>query len=164
TWKAIADIEFHVHARETRPQILQVTAASEIVVVLGFDVRVGDAAGRLNLCIPAAAIDSRHGRFVQGWHRTTKPPGPEDEANLLANLGRVPLPLTVSLETRLNMRELMMLNPGDVLAIGHPTTSPVDVHIGRTPRFAGRLLQGAGGAAVQIEDFHATLSQPGEDA
>ncbi|MGE0445003.1 MAG: flagellar motor switch protein FliM [Vicinamibacterales bacterium] len=152
TWKAIADVQFKVHGRETRPQMLQVTGSSEIVIVLAFDVRVGEALGRVNVCIPAAAIDSRHGRFVQGWHHTTKPPAPEEERNLVTNLGRVPLPLTVRLETRLNARDVMLLRPGDVIALGHPATAAVDVHIGRIPRFAGRLMRGAGGAAVVIDD------------
>jgi flagellar motor switch protein FliM len=162
TWKAIADVQFRIHGRETRPQMLQVTGSSEIVVVLGFDVRVGEATGRASVCIPAAAIDARQGRFVQGWHRSTRPPSPEEEASLLANLGRVPLPLTVRLETRLGARDVTMLRPGDVVALGHPATSPVEVHIGGIPRFAGRLMCGVGGAAVLIEDVNAPVPQLGD--
>lgn len=151
TWKPIAEVQFRVHGRETRPQMLQVTGSSEVVVVLGFEIRVAEATGRLNVCIPAAAIDSRRGRFVQNWVRTTRPPAPEEEASLLANLGRVPLPMTVRVETRLSARDVMMLRRGDVLALGHPVTAPVDVHIGGIQRFAGRLTQTPGGVSVHIE-------------
>lgn len=161
TWKAIADVQFRIHGRETRPQMLQVTGSSEVVVVLAFEMRIGEATGRVHVCIPAAAIDSRHGRFVQGWHRTTRPPAPEEEANLLANLGRIPLPLTVRLETRINARDVMMLRPGDVLALGHPATSPVAIHIGGVPRFVGRLTQGPGGAAAHIEAVTAGAASSG---
>jgi flagellar motor switch protein FliM len=63
----------------------------------------------------------------------------------------VPLPVTALLETRLLARDLVDLEPGDILTVGRLATQPVDVHVGRVPRFAGRLTATGGVAAVRIE-------------
>src|SRR5262249_38568504 len=70
TWRAVVDIQFKVQGRETRPQMLQVAGPNEIVILLVFDVKVGEIRGMLNICIPATVIEATGSSFVQGWHRT----------------------------------------------------------------------------------------------
>jgi flagellar motor switch protein FliM len=151
TWRAVANMEFKIQARETRPQMLQVTGPTEIVILLVFDIRIGDTRGMVNFCIPAAAIEAVGEAFEQGWQRTRKQPTPDEEAWLQANLGRVPLPVTALLETTLPARDLIALKPGDVLSLGHAVTQPVDVHIGQVRRYGGRLTQHGTTAGVLIE-------------
>jgi flagellar motor switch protein FliM len=59
--------------------------------------------------------------------------------------------VTTLLETRLKAREVVALRPGDVIALGHPATAPVDIHVGRVRKFGGRLTTTPSGAAVVIE-------------
>jgi flagellar motor switch protein FliM len=151
TWRSIVDVEFRIQARETRPQMLQVTSANEIVILLGFDVRIGESRGMLSICIPAASIESMEDRVAQGWHRQPRTPTDIETRRLRTNLGRVPLPVTALLETRLLARDLVDLEPGDILTIGRSASQPVDVHVGTVPRFAGRLTATDGVAAVRIE-------------
>lgn len=140
TWQSIVDVQFTISARETRPQMLQVAAPNEVVVLLGFDVRICDARGMLNICIPASAIESVGAGFTQTWHRTRREPTETDRRHLLANLGRVALPVTASLDTTLPARELLEIRPGDVLSLGTPVERPVDVRVRGTLKFQGRLM------------------------
>jgi flagellar motor switch protein FliM len=96
-------------------------------------------------------IETMEEKFAQGWHRTYRQPTPLEEARLTANLGRIPLPVTTLLETRLPARELLAIKPGDVISLGHPASQPVDVEVGRVKRFYGRLTASATGAAVRVE-------------
>ena len=152
TWHTIGDVQFSIRGRETRPQMLQITGPNEIVILLGFDIRIGETRGMVSLCIPAAAIESMEEKVAQGWHRTRREPSATEATNLHANLGRVPLPVTTKLETRLIARDLLALRPGDVVALGHAISNPVDVHVGGVRRFAGRLTATESGAAVLIEE------------
>ncbi len=161
TWRAIVDVQFRVHARETRPQMLQVTSANEIVILLGFDVRIGESRGMLSICIPAASIESMEDKVAQGWHRQPRTPTDVEQTHLRANLGRVPLQVTAQLETRLAARELVDLAPGDVISLGRSVTQPVDIHVGRVRRFGGRLTIGEAGAAVRVEAPGRALPQAG---
>ena len=99
--------------------MLQVTGPNEVVILLGSTSSVGDARGMLSLCIPAAAIEAMEEKVAQGWQRTRRQPTADEAARLQANLGRVPLPVTALLETRSTARELLALQAGDVVALGH---------------------------------------------
>jgi flagellar motor switch protein FliM len=153
TWKAIVDVDFRVHARETRPQMLQVTSANEIMILLGFDVRIGEARGMLSICIPASAIESMEDKVTQGWHRQPRTPTDQEQMHLRVNLGRLPLPITALIETQLLARDLVDLEPGDVIALGRSASEPIDVHVGRIRRFAGRLTRNQSAATVRIESL-----------
>ena len=151
TWKAIGEVQFRIQGRETRPQMLQVTGPNEVVIVLAFDLKIGDRRGTLRLCIPAAAIESMEEKVAQGWHRTRPEPTPLQVAFLQANLGRVPLTVTALLETRFEARELLELREGDVVALGRSAADPIDVRVGDVHRFTGRLIGGDRGVALRIE-------------
>ena len=51
-WAAIVPLRFMTKARETRPQMLQVAAPNEAMILLVFEIRIGGSRGMLNLCIP----------------------------------------------------------------------------------------------------------------
>jgi flagellar motor switch protein FliM len=150
-WRVVTEVNFRIHGRETRPQMLQVMGPNEIVVLLGFDIKVADSRGMLNLCIPATAIEATGEKFVQGSQRTRRQPTKDEEAWLCANLGRVTVPVTAMLETTLAAEELLKLRPGDVVALGHSITQPIDVLVGKINRFAGRLAQNGQSIAVRVE-------------
>jgi flagellar motor switch protein FliM len=151
TWRAVTNVQFKIHARETRPQMLQVTAPNEIVILLVFDVRIGDSRGMMNLCIPASAIEAVGETFAQAWHRTRRQPTPEDSARLAANLGRVPLAVTAQLRTAMSARELIELRPGDVLSLGRSSDQPVSVQVGELAAFLGQLTERNGSLAVSVQ-------------
>jgi flagellar motor switch protein FliM len=69
SWQPILGVQFRVHGRETRPQMLQVAAPNEAVILLVFDIKIGDSRGMLNLCVPASV----GGSFAQVWHGTKLP-------------------------------------------------------------------------------------------
>jgi flagellar motor switch protein FliM len=153
TWRGITDVRFRIQGRETRPQMLQVTGPNEVVILLAFDLSIGASRGMLSISIPAAAIETMEEKVTQGWNRTRRQPTPQEEAHLYANLGRVELPVDVVLETEIGTRELLSLQPGDVVTLGHSASAPVDIHVGGVRRFSGRLTSDGGTKAVAIESM-----------
>jgi flagellar motor switch protein FliM len=152
TWRAITDVRFRIQGRETRPQMLQVTGLNEGIILLAFDISVGDARGMLSISIPAAAIETMEEKVAEGWNRTRRQPSPSEAARLLANLGRVPLPVKALLETRMTAREVLALQKGDIVAMPQSASAPVAIHIGGVQRFTGRLAcEQHGKTAVTIE-------------
>lgn len=164
SWQAMVDVQFTIAGRETRPQMLSVAAPNEVVVLVVFDVRIGDARGMLNLCIPAALIELSGASFMQGWHRTRKDPSDEDRRRLRLGLRRVPLPVTARLDTRLPARDLMDLQPGDVISLGRPVRDPVDVWVAQAGKFTGRLMRNERQAALSIVDVPAECGAGGQQA
>ena len=151
SWRAILDVKFRIQGRETRPQILQITGQNEIVIVMTFEIHLGEVRGFLRVCIPASTIETMEEKVAPGWHRRRRDPTASEQSKLHANLGRVPLQVNAMLETRFETRELLALRPGDVIALGHSASSPVDILIGKVRRFTGRLTTRDSGAAILIE-------------
>jgi flagellar motor switch protein FliM len=151
TWRGIVDVHFSVTGRETRPQVLQVAAANEVVLQVGFDMRLGETRGMLNLCIPASMVDSINTGVVQTWNRTRREATERDRRHLLESLGRVSLPVAAQLDAELKARELLRLKPGDVVSLGLPATEPLELLVRGTVKFKGRLTTVAGHAALKVE-------------
>lgn len=151
TWRPIVNLAFGIRGRETRPQMLQVAAPNEIVIMVVLDARIGDSRGMINLCFPASIVESAGGHFVQAWHQQRREPTPAERAWLRENLARVRMNLTASLDARLTTRELLELTPGSVLSLGIPVETPVDVYVGDTQKFTGRLTAVGRQIGVQVE-------------
>jgi len=157
TWKAVTNIHFRVRGRETRPQMLQVVDSNEIMVLFVFDVRLAENRGALHLCFPASLVEGIAGTLAPGGQHAERGPSQREEAWLHANLGRMPLTVSAQLEMSLPARELVRLQPGNVLALPHASGAPVDVLVGQVRRFTGRLaLHGTDSAAVVVERCVAT--------
>jgi flagellar motor switch protein FliM len=121
------------------------------VVLLGFDMKVGETRGMLNLCIPASAIEAIGDKFIQGSQRTRRQPTAEESTWLAANLFRVPVPITAQMSTTIAARDLIALRPGDLITLGRSATTPVDVYVGELSRFVGRLSRDGQAVQVRIE-------------
>lgn len=150
SWKSMHEVHFRVSGRETRPQMLQVAAPNETMLIFVFDVRLGDARGMMNFCIPAATIEAIGEVFTQGYYRTRRESSPAQREHLKRSLSRVPMPVTAFLETALSARELVELRPGDVLSLGRSVSQPVKVRVGVTQKYTGRLVQSRDHMAVAI--------------
>jgi flagellar motor switch protein FliM len=151
TWRGVVDIQFRISGRETRPQMLQVAAPNEVVVLLGFDIRTGDARGMLNICVPAAAIEPLGAGVTQSWHRARREPTAHDRRQLCENLAHVRLPVSASLETTLSTRDLLRLRAGDVVSLGRSARSPLDVRVRGAMKFCGRLVASTESAAILLD-------------
>lgn len=151
TWRPLVELAFGIRGRETRPQMLQVAAPNETVIMIVFDMKVGDARAMANLCLPVSLVESTGSHFAQAWHRQRREPTANERQWVQTNLSRVPVALSALLESELPARELLALVPGDVVSLGVSSHKPIDVLVGNTSKFKGRLSVEAGRIGVRIE-------------
>jgi flagellar motor switch protein FliM len=146
SWHPILEVQFRIHGRETRPQMLQVAAPNEVFILLVFDIRIADARGNLNLCVPANVGN----HFAQGWHGTHREATPAERRRLLDNLSRVRVQLSALLGTRIEAREILEIRPGDCLSLGRPAREPVELHAGGRMKWVGRPVRRERRIGVEI--------------
>ncbi len=146
TWHPVIDLTFGIRARETRPQMLQVASPNDTVVMLVFDIRIGEAQGMLNLCVPASIVEQTDTHFAGAIDRHRREPTARERVWLLENLARVPVPVSAVLESRCTTRELLALRAGDVITLGLPANRPIDLRVGKTLKFRGHPAVIAGRA------------------
>jgi flagellar motor switch protein FliM len=151
TWRPIVDLGFEIRGRDTRPQMLQIAAANETVLMVAFDMAVGEARGMVNLCLPVTIVEATGGGLAQAWHRQRQEPSASERQWLRDHLSAAPMPVTASIESRLTARDLVHVRPGDVVSLGVPASRPVDVRVGRTLKFKGRLAVDHGRVSVRLD-------------
>lgn len=153
TWRGIVDVQFRISGRETRPQMLQIAAPNEVVLLLGFEIRIGDTRGVLNLCIPATTIEAVSGSFTRTWQRTKRQPTPAERVALHENLSRLTLNVSAVIDTTLSAGEFSRLRCGDVIAFDHPVGLPIDVRVNGRTKYKAQPQANARGAVLAIEEL-----------
>ena len=153
TWKSIVDVRFRVNARDTRPQMLQVAAPNEVVVLIAFHLRIGEAEGMVNFCLPASMIESVGEAFFSSWNRPNRPAHPADSDEVHQMLARIPMTVSAAIETRLSAREVLDLQPGDLIGLGHRVTEAIDGRVNDLTRFKVVPTMVAGRAGMRVREM-----------
>ncbi len=56
-WEPIMDISFDIVGQESSPNVVQIVAPSEIVVLVVFEVKLGESSGIINWCLPVIVLE-----------------------------------------------------------------------------------------------------------
>jgi flagellar motor switch protein FliM len=151
-WQTIGETNFVLDRQETSPQLVQIVAPNEIVVVIVFEVKIGHTSGMMNFCIPAIYLDPFAMELRQENRTDIRTRmSPEDHRRLDEVLARAEAALAVDLaERRIPIRELLALKEGDILALGKPMSDSVVVKIAGIPKYRAAFGSRNGKKAAKI--------------
>ncbi len=137
-WESVRKIEFQLGQMESNPHIVQIVPPNEVVVVIGFELKLGARAGTMSLCIPFTVIEplmdeiSAHSWFQAGRHRSDQQWG-RLVAERIAD-AQVEV-IAILAETTMTVSDLHNLEVGDVIMTEKPAGSPVTLYIESVPKF-----------------------------
>jgi flagellar motor switch protein FliM len=137
-WKSVLNLKFDILQVESNPRLLRVLPSDEMVVVVGFQLTIGELSGMMRLCLPCRAMQ-RMGET----HRQT-PPSCDGET-----LVEVAVTLAT---TPIAAQELESLRVGDIIATETAVGSPVVVSVAGQPRFRGEPGVCQGRKAVRLTE------------
>ena len=156
TMEPLLDVSPEIASLEFNPQLVQVAAPSDMVLLLSYRASIAQgrrAEGLLTICYPFPTLAPAMNRLVQ--HLWDEPSvsldGSDPYRAMRENLSEVPAELSIRLrDSEISTREVLSLQPGDVLRLDHPAGALVrgvvegdDVVVGHLGR-RGRKL------AVQV--------------
>ena len=165
-WETVKVIDFTLGALESNPQIVQIVPPNEVVVVLGFELKLGNRAGTMSLCIPFTVIESLiEDIAAQSWFQAGRHRSDDHWSNLVGQrISDAALEVAVLLaETSITISDLRSLEVGDLLTTEKPADSAVTVSVGGVPKFLAQLGQYRANRAVRImEPVEAEAAEPVE--
>ena len=82
-WQAVGSIDFTVESHATEPAQLRMLAASEAVVSIRMELRVGEYSGFINIAIPSVIIKMLIQKFDQQWTARKTASSEADQARVL---------------------------------------------------------------------------------
>jgi flagellar motor switch protein FliM len=122
TWKSVADISFSVQSLASEPQLLQVLAPAEAVIVIAIEVRVGPISGLMNFAVPSIFIKRLRNKFDQLQQVRKTESTEEDQLHLAQLIQHANLTFDALIDGgRISTRTLFDLDVDDVLILDHPT-------------------------------------------
>ncbi|MBL0926300.1 MAG: flagellar motor switch protein FliM [Phycisphaerales bacterium] len=152
-WSGIKELSFAVTGGESNPQLVQIVPPNEVVVVVGFELKMANRAGTMNLCIPYAVIEPLMEELAaQSWFSIGRQPGtPEFLSQISGQLSNASLEITGLLaETTITLRDLMHLSVGDIVSTEVPASEPVVVCIEGEKKHLAHIGQFKGQRALRI--------------
>lgn len=162
-WSGLIDIDPYLAEMEINPQFLQMISPNETVVVISFNIIIGESSGMINICIPHVVLEPVVPNLsVRYWMQTNKKePTPEQSAALKKRVKKASLPVIAELGTgQMTVEELLYLEKGDVISLDRKIDEPLVVKIGNMPKFTAQPGHLKSWMAVQIID---TLTGGEED-
>ena len=150
-WSGIVDVQFRISGRETRPQMLQVAAPNEVVLLMSFEIKISGTRGVLNICFPASSIEEVSGSFTRSWERAQRAMTAGEQAALDENVGRVGVTVSAGIDASIGARDFLRLKVGDIVGLEHPATDPIEVRVNGKAKFTGVPVVSATRSQIRIE-------------
>jgi len=159
TWNPILAIDFTITDTESNPQLMQIVPPNEVVVLICFEIKMGEASGMMNICIPFPVIEPIIGKFstIQSWFAYNKKSSVRDTMTFIqstvlkASLGVD----AFAAETSVKVRAMLDLEPGDVLATEKASNAEFLMTVEGKPKFRGTAAAFKGKKAFKITSFAA---------
>ena len=140
-WRPVKEIAFKLANTESNPQLVQIAPPTEAAVLVILDVRMGEAAGLFNVCIPFKLIEPVMGAFttIQSWFaRERRELRPEELGSVVEALRGAAVPVSVEVaSTKMTLEELSTLQAGDIITTDRQAGLPFLMKVGGRPKFLG---------------------------
>jgi flagellar motor switch protein FliM len=161
-WNELVQVRFKITEVESNPHLVQIVAPNEVVVVIGFEIKIGGRAGTMSLCIPFNVIEPVMGKLLsQGWLAYQRQSSAEDKSE---DIGRGLAATRVEAvaylaETSITIGDLAALQPGDIIQTAKPLASDVIIRVEGENKFAGQIGRHKDHVAIKITRY-AEVEEP----
>jgi flagellar motor switch protein FliM len=152
-WENVLDLDLSIDRVESNPQLVQIVPPNEVVVLISFELTLGDARGMMNLCIPFNSIERISGRLSSNsWVGYGKKAAtPESIQRISSQLRGSLVEVVVDLaETNVSTSDLIGLRVGDIIATEKDVNRPLVVSVEGRPKFHAQAGAFKGHKAIQV--------------
>jgi flagellar motor switch protein FliM len=145
----VAALDFQHAQTEINPSYVTMATPSETVVVTRVEVTLNDVGGAISLVAPLSSFDSVRDKLAEGLKTVSAETRQRWQQSLKTQLQTTQLDLSsVFLEMEISMRELLRMQPGEILPIEMPKTATL--YSGARPLLRGKFGRSRGYNAVSV--------------
>jgi flagellar motor switch protein FliM len=153
-WEHVLPVDFSVERVEDDPQRVPIFPAHEAIVLICFELEMGDHRGTIHLCLPYCWLDPVGNKFPPAGATGDKYPAACRDTmdaigrRLDGSLAEIVVTLA---ETTISTEDLLGLQVGDIIATETHVQQPARVSVQGVPKFTARPGAYRGRKAVQFE-------------
>jgi flagellar motor switch protein FliM len=159
-WQPVG-LKFAIERREKEAQVARLMPLAEKTLCVSFEIRMPEAQGVLNLCLPAVVLNTILRRLIGERERPRRRSG-EARARLTGLMNEVKFGAVLQFPPmRLNARELAGLEPGKVLRLPLPRHATAELRVGGLPIFQAQAVRSGEHRGAQVQGFGPDAERPG---
>jgi flagellar motor switch protein FliM len=161
-WENVLALKLAVARVESNPQLVQIVPPNEVVILVSFEVALGDLRGMINLCIPFNSIERVSAKLAANTWASYNRAGPTEQSRSMIGrqLDRSLVDVVVTLaETHITTGDLIGLRVGDVITTDKDMRQPLDVAVQGVNKFLASAGSLKGNKAICVETASAETPQ-----
>jgi flagellar motor switch protein FliM len=155
-WDVIGGMKFKLNRMESEADFVQIAPASEIVIVLSFDVHIGQNSYSMTLCYPTFSLEDKLNKLnVQTMATSSiganKAKGANAADNIKKQMEKTFLPISVELgQSSITVADLLKLEVGDMIMSTRRINEDVEISISGQKKLTGKIGNVEGKKAVKV--------------
>jgi len=152
SWSNVITLSPKLDVLESNPYFVQIVPPNEMIVLINFEVEIGEKSGRMNLALPYVMLESVLPKLsIQEWFATYRRSiSPETSLKVEKRLLKTNVLLSAELgETTISLKDFLNLEVGDILQLQTKVTDDIDIYVGNKLKFKGKPGQVGKSIAVQ---------------
>jgi flagellar motor switch protein FliM len=142
-WENVVVVSPTIDGIETSSQFVSVAPPNDIVLVILFEVKVGEIRTAMSLCVPYLVLKPITVKLsAQKWFASSgRRQSPQVRRAMSMQVSASEVDCTVLLgKTHLNMEEFLNVKPGDVIRLDQMTDKDLTFVVGKVPKYKGRPM------------------------
>ncbi|WP_428771749.1 flagellar motor switch protein FliM [Vibrio sp.] len=150
-WSPVMGVEFEYLDSEVNPSMANIVSPTEVIVVSSFHIEVDGGGGDFHMVMPYSMVEPIRELLDAGVQSDKMETDVRWSSALREEIMDVPVNFRVNLlEQNLSLRDLMELQPGDVIPINMPEHATMFVE--ELPTFRVKMGRSGDNMAVQISE------------
>ncbi len=140
-WAPIMDLYPVIEAKESSPNVVQIVAQNEIVIMVVMEIVIGQTSGMMNICYPVISIESLLPKLASRDLMLSETSGRKSrnrELRALIRGAKIELEAVLGY-AKLNMKEILDLEVGDIIKLNRVADDSVMVKVDGREKFVAEF-------------------------
>jgi flagellar motor switch protein FliM len=136
-WQPIMDMYPIIEAKESSPNVVQIVAQNEIVIMVIMEIIIGQTSGMMNICYPVITIESLLPKLANRdlmLNETSGRKSRNKELRALLRGAKIELEAVLGY-AQMNMKQILDLEVGDIIKLNRPADDTVIVKVDGREKF-----------------------------
>ena len=140
-WGPVMEVYPTVESKESSPNVVQIVAQNEIVVMVVMEIIIGHSSGMMNICYPVIALEPILPKLASRdlmLNETSSKKSRNTELQVLLGGAKVDVEANLG-NADLTMGDILGLKVGDVVRLSTPADDIVTIRVDSKERFKGEI-------------------------
>jgi len=154
-WGPVMDVYPTIESKESSPNVVQIVAQNEIVVMVVMEIIIGQSSGMMNICYPVISLEPILPKLASRdlmLNETSTKKSRNTELQVLLGGAKVGLEANLG-NAELTLRDILDLKNGDIVRLSNAADDNVTLRIDGKERFRGKIGLRRFRKSIQINEI-----------